>query len=415
VRAEIISVGTELLLGQIVDSNAPYVSRVLSTLGIDVFYRATVGDNAARLAEALRTALSRADMVITIGGLGPTQDDLTKETIAEVLGEQMVVDPESEKAIRAFFERRGLQSRNLSGLKQALKPETAIAIPNSAGTAPGAIVEKDGKIVIALPGPPGELLPMVDNSVIPYLSRKTIGAPTVIVSRILRVCGIGESAAEEKVKDLLAGENPTIAPYAQSGEVCFRITAKSSDRESALHMISDLEQKARERLGDYAYGADEETLEHVVVHSLIERKLKLALAESCTGGLIAHRVTNVPGSSNTLLAGIAAYSNAAKTDLLGVPEELIRKHGAVSPEVAEAMAEGAAARTGADIAVGVTGIAGPGGGTAEKPVGLVYVGLKTPDGLSSTRHIFGGSRLEIKQRSSNAALNLIRMYLLGKA
>ena len=410
-RAEMISVGTELLLGQIVDTNAPYLSTVLSALGIDVYYRITVGDNATRLAESLRTALSRAELVITIGGLGPTQDDLTKETIAEVLGERMVMDPESEKAIRAFFERRGLQSRKLSGLKQALKPETGIAIPNSVGTAPGVIVEKDGRIAIALPGPPGELVPMVEKSVIPYLSRKTLGAPTVLVSRILRVCGIGESAAEEKVKDLLSSRNPTIAPYAGAGEVQFRITAKAANRDEALGLISELEQKARERLGDYVYGADDETLESVVVHALIERKLTLALAESCTGGLIAHRVTNVPGSSETFLAGIVAYSNEAKTSFLDVPEELIRYHGAVSPEVAEAMADGAANRTGADIALGVTGIAGPGGGSAEKPVGLVYIGLRTPAGTSVTKNVFGGSRTEIKLRASQAALNLVRMHL----
>ena len=415
-RAEIISVGTELLLGQIVDTNAPYLSRVLPTLGIDVFYRVTVGDNSARLGETLRRALSRADLVITIGGLGPTQDDLTKETIAEVLDEQMVADPESERAIREFFERRGLPIAQ-SNLKQALKPETGIAIPNSVGTAPGMIIEKDGKVVIALPGPPGELVPMVENSVVPYLSRspRLTGAPTVLVSRVLRVSGIGESAAEEKVKDLLGSNNPTMAPYAQGGEVQFRISAKAPDRSAALCMISDLEEKARERLGDYIYGVDEETLESVVVHALIERKLKLALAESCTGGLIAHRVTNVPGSSDTFLAGIVAYSNAAKSELLGVPEELTRKHGAVSPEVAEAMANAAAERTGADVALGITGIAGPGGGMAAKPVGLVYVGLKTPAGVSSTKHIFGGSRLEIKLRSSHAALNAVRLYLLRNA
>ena len=410
-RAEMISVGTELLLGQIVDTNAPYLSTVLSALGIDVYYRITVGDNAARLAETLRTALSRADLVITIGGLGPTQDDLTKETIAEVLGEQMVIDPESEKVIRAFFERRGLQIAE-SNLKQALKPETGIAIPNSVGTAPGVIVEKDGKIVIALPGPPGELMPMVERSVIPYLSAKTLGAPTVLVSRILRVCGIGESAAEEKVKDLLSSRNPTIAPYAGAGEVTFRITAKAANTDEALGLISELEQKARERLGDYVYGADDETLESVVVHALIERKLTLALAESCTGGLIAHRVTNVPDSSNTFLAGIVAYSNKAKTDFLGVPEDLICAHGAVSPEVAEAMADGASSQTGADIALGVTGIAGPGGGTPAKPVGLVYMGLRTPEGTSVAKNLFGGSRTEIKLRASQAALNLVRMHLL---
>ena len=411
-RAEIISVGTELLLGQITDTNAPYLSRALSALGIDVFYRITVGDNTARLGETLERALTRADLVITIGGLGPTQDDLTKETIAEVLAERMAADPESEEAIRAFFERRGIQIAQ-SNLKQALKPESGIAIPNSVGTAPGTIVEKNGKIVIALPGPPSEFVPMVESSVIPYLSLKSTGAQTIILSRTLRVCGIGESAAEEKVKDLLGSANPTIAPYAMSGEVQFRITAKASDRDEALRMISGLESQARERLADLVYGVDDETLESVVVHALIERKLSLALAESCTGGLISHRVTNVPGSSETLLAGITAYGNAAKTKFLGVPKELIESHGAVSPEVAEAMAEGAAAQTGADLALGVTGIAGPGGGSLEKPVGLVYIGLKTPEGVNSTKNVFGGSRQEIKLRASQTALNLLRIYLLG--
>ena len=393
------------------DTNAPYLSRALSALGIDVFYRVTVGDNAARLAETLSRALSRADLVITIGGLGPTQDDLTKETIAEVLGEPMVVDPESEQVIRAFFDRRGLPIAQ-SNLKQALKPQSGSAIPNSVGTAPGTIVDKDGKIVIALPGPPSEFVPMVEKSVVPYLSHKTSGARTVIVSRSLRIVGIGESAMEEKVKDLIASTNPTLAPYAKSGECELRITAKAPDEESARPMIAELEQKVRERLGDFIYGVDEENLETVVVRMLVERKLKLALAESCTGGLVSHRVTNVPGSSDTFLAGIVSYSNAAKTKFLDVPEEVIREHGAVSPEVAHLMAEGAAARTGADIAVGITGIAGPGGGSPQKPVGLVYIGLKTPDGVEVCKNLFGGSRQEIKMRSSQAALNLVRMWML---
>lgn len=412
-RAEIISVGTELLLGQIVDTNAPYLSKVLSSLGIDIYHRATVGDNAARLADALETAVSRADLVITIGGLGPTQDDLTKGTIAHVLHEEMVMDPESEKAIRSFFDRRGIPVIQ-SNLKQALRPESGAAIPNDVGTAPGAVVEKDGKIIIALPGPPGEMIPMMENSVIPFLRDKVAqGTRAVIESRVLHVCGIGESAAEDKIKDLLATENPTIAPLAHSGEVHLRITAKSPDRQTAGRMISELESKVRERLGDYVYGVDEETLESVVVRMLVERKLKLALAESCTGGLVAHRITNVPGSSNVFVAGIVAYANDAKIRFLGVPEGLLRRHGAVSAETAEAMAEGAASRVGADVALGITGIAGPSGGTADKPVGLVFIGLRTPDGVRAVRNVFGGGRLEIKQRTSQAALNLLRTYLIG--
>jgi len=411
VRAEIISVGTELLLGQIVDTNAPYLSSVLSSLGIDVFYRVTVGDNPHRLAESLRTALSRADLVLTIGGLGPTQDDLTKETIAEVLGETMESDPESEKAIREFFEKRGIPIVQ-SNLKQALKPKSSRIMKNDMGTAPGIIAEKDGKIVAAFPGPPFEFIPMVDKGLVPYLSARTSGHPAVIVSRTLRVTGIGESSAEDRIKDLLDSRNPTIAPYAKSGEVHFRITAKAADTESALPMIEGLEEKARKRLGHYIYGIDDETLESVVVRMMIDRGLKLALAESCTGGLISNRITNVPGSSETFLAGLVTYSNQAKTDFLDVPAELIAAHGAVSPEVAEAMAAGAAARTGADAAISVTGIAGPGGGTEEKPVGLVYIGLKTPSGVTSSRHMFGSGRLQIRERSAQTALNILRVYLL---
>jgi nicotinamide-nucleotide amidase len=411
-RAEIISVGTELLLGQIVDTNAPHLSKALSALGIDLFYRVTVGDNPERLADTLRTALSRSDVVITIGGLGPTQDDLTKETIAEVIGEPMVMDPESEKAIREFFALRGVPTVP-SNLKQALKPASGMVIPNAMGTAPGIVAEKDGKIVAAFPGPPAEFIPMVDNFLIPYLTRKTAGHPSVIVSRTLRVVGIGESAAEDKIKDLLDSVNPTIAPYAKSGEVHFRITAKAPNAKAAAPMIESLEAKARERLGDFIYGIDEDNLETVIVRMLIERRLTLAMAESCTGGHISNRITNVPGSSHTFLASVVTYSNKAKTDFLDVPAEMIKAHGAVSSEVAEAMALGASARTGADIAVGVTGIAGPDGGTPEKPVGLVYIGLKTPDGITSTRNIYGGGRLQIKERAAQTALNLIRMYLRG--
>ncbi|HEY3297364.1 MAG TPA: competence/damage-inducible protein A [Armatimonadota bacterium] len=410
-RAEIISVGTELLLGQIVDTNAPYLSGVLSALGIDLYYRETVGDNTDRLAQTLRTALSRADVVITIGGLGPTQDDLTKETVAEVLGEPMIMDPESEKVIREFFERRGAAIVP-SNLKQALKPRSSMTIPNEMGTAPGIIAEKDGKIIATFPGPPAEFIPMVDKFLAPYLSRKNAGHPSVIVSRTLRVTGIGESAAEDRIKDLLDGTNPTIAPYAKSGEVHFRITAKAPSPEAALPLIEGLEAKTRDRLGNFVYGIDDETLEVVVVRKLIERGLTLALAESCTGGLISGRITNVPGSSETLLAGIVSYSNKAKTDFLDVPDDLLQAHGAVSPEVAEAMASGAAARTGADIALGITGIAGPTGGTPDKPVGLVYIGLKTPEGVISTRNMFGGGRLQIRERSAQTALNMIRMYLI---
>lgn len=412
-RAEIISVGTELLLGQIIDTNAPYLGKVLSALGIDVYYRVTVGDNCSRLADTLKTALGRADVVITIGGLGPTQDDLTKETIAEVLNERMMMDPASEESLRRFFEIRGLKIAD-SNLKQALIPECGMAVPNSMGTAPGIIVDNDGKIIIALPGPPNEFIPMVDGSIVSYLSGKTASSPSVIKSRVLRVIGIGESAAEEMIKDLLSGSNPSIAPYAKSAEVHFRITAKASDNDTAFQMIDELDRRTRDILGDYIYGVDEETLESVVVDMLRLKKAKLALAESCTGGMISNRITNIPGSSVVFLAGIVSYSNESKTSFLGVPIELIKAHGAVSSEVAMAMAEGAMRSTGADIAVSVTGIAGPDGATSEKPVGLVYIGFCTKEGVRAEKCIFGGSRQDVKYRTSQTALNLIRKHLMSR-
>lgn len=414
-RAEIISVGTELLLGQIVDTNVAYLSRMLSSIGIDIYYRSTVGDNAARLADTLKTALSRSDIVITIGGLGPTEDDLTKQTIADTLGDEMVMDPESEAKIRAFFERRGLPIAE-SNLKQALGPKHGEVLPNDVGTAPGALFEKNGKIVMALPGPPGEMIPMVDRHVTPILSERaaSISGRSVIKSRVLRVCGIGESAAEQKVKDLLASGNPSLAPYAKGGEVHFRVTAKASSEDEAERLIAGLESRVCERLGDLIYGIDEETLESVVVRMLIERKLTLGLAESCTGGIVANRITNVPGSSEAFLGGIVAYANEAKMKFLGVPEETLRAHGAVSPETADAMAEGAARNIGTDIALGITGVAGPGGGSAEKPVGLVYIALKTPSGVEVTKNMYGGSREDIKMRASQTALNILRQWLMGK-
>lgn len=410
-RAEIISVGTELLLGQIIDTNAPFISQALSALGIDIYFRETVGDNKDRLGEVLKRAFDRSDIVIAIGGLGPTQDDLTKETIAEVLGDRMINDLESEKSLRAFFIDRGLEIAE-NNLKQALIPESGWAIPNPNGTAPGIIVEKNGKIAIALPGPPNEFEPMVTDYVVPYLRKKTGSNSSVILSRVLRVVGIGESDAETKIKSLLSSSNPTIAPYAKNGEVHLRITAKAPSHEEAEKMIDELDAKVREILGDYVYGVDDETLESVVVNMLREKKISLALAESCSGGLIANRVTNIPGSSEVFLAGVVSYSNEAKAEILGVPWELITTHGAVSAEVALAMAAGAKKITNADIAVSATGIAGPGGGTPEKPVGLVYLAIDTPNGARVERNLFRGGRLDVKYRTSQTALNMIRIYLM---
>lgn len=410
-RAEIISVGTELLLGQTVDTDAVYISRLFAELGIDLHLRSTVGDNFERVVDAVRAALSQVDLVVTIGGLGPTEDDLTKEAVAEALGVELVSDEAAANRIKQFFVSRGLimPARNL---KQALVPREGRGFANDVGTAPGAVFEHEGKIVIVLPGPPQEFVPMVEECVLPYLREKTGVAPSIIKSRVLKIVGLGESAVEEQVIDLLETKNPTVAPLAHMGEVHLRITAKAEDADTAGLMIREVELKLRERLGDVVFGADEETLEQVVIEKLIEQNQTIAVAESCTGGLLAHRLTNISGSSAALLAGIVAYSNESKIKFLEAPREIIDEHGAVSHETAKAMALGVRTVTGADIGMGITGIAGPGGATTTKPVGLVYIALSTEEGVSSVEYRFSGNRLDVKASGAQAALVMLRRHLL---
>jgi len=412
VRAEIISVGTELLLGQIVDTNAAYLSKLLPEFGIDLHYRVTVGDNESRLSEALRLALSRADVVFTIGGLGPTQDDLTKETVAHIVGDEMKLDEECASHLRAFFAARGIEMPQ-TNLKQAMVPGRGKTLSNPLGTAPGAAFEtEDGKVVIVLPGPPREFVSMVDERVAPYLRERVGKAPGVIRSRVLRLAGIGESSVEDRVKHLLSGTNPTVAPLASPGEVHLRITAKAASSAEAEAVIDEMDARLVSTLGDRVFGRDDQTLERVVVESLIARKLTLAIAESCTGGLVADRITDVPGCSATFVVGVVSYSDEAKKDLLGVPEQLLASHGAVSEEVARAMAEGVRMALGADVGLSTTGIAGPTGATATKPVGLVYMALATAGGTAAQRHQFAGGRTDVKLRASQAALDMLRMSLV---
>lgn len=399
-----------MLLGQIVDTNAAYLSSLLPQFGIDLHYRVTVGDNEARLADALRTALSRADIVFTIGGLGPTADDLTKETVAAVVGDEMVLHEESAERLRAFFAARGVEMPE-ANLKQAMIPKRGRILANPLGTAPGAAFETDDKVVIVLPGPPREFVAMVDSQVAPYLRERVGEGAEVIRSRILRIAGLGESSVAEMVKQFLEGSNPTVAPLAAAGEVHLRITAKAASAAEADAMIDETDARISAILGDAIFGRDEQSLESVVVERLIERRLTLATAESCTGGLIGNRITDISGSSKTYLVGFVTYSNQAKKEILGVDEQLLDKHGAVSREVARAMAEGARAVSGADIAISVTGIAGPTGGTAAKPVGLVYMALAAADGTIAFEHRFSGSRMDIKLRASQAALNMLRLHL----
>jgi nicotinamide-nucleotide amidase len=411
-NAEVISVGTELLLGQIVDTDAVFLAQMLSRLGINLYYRTTVGDNQQRLHAALQLAFSRADLVITIGGLGPTQDDLTKEAVAKAVGDTFVMD----EAHLAWLQKRmaGWGQENVpdSFWKQAWVPKHGRGLPNTVGTALGALFEKDGKAAVCLPGPPNELIPMAESSLEPYLLEKTAGNRTVILSRTLRIAGMGESQVEELAKDLMASENLTVAPYAKTGEVHLRVTTRAGTTEEAEALIGPCVAALRERLGTVVYGVDDETLENVVVGMLTLLGQSLALAESCTGGLIAKRLTDVPNASHVFGLGLVTYSNEAKTEFLGVTPETLAQFGAVSSQTAKAMAIGARMAGKADLGLSVTGIAGPGGGSDTKPVGTVHIGLAWDEGLISQQHHLLGNRADIAYQASQNALALVRRFLL---
>lgn len=409
-RCEILSIGTEILLGDILNTNAQYLSRRLADLGISVFFHTTVGDNPKRLKDALEIAFSRSDMVIATGGLGPTTDDLTKEVSAEYFGRKLILHEESFQRIKSFFEKRGLPLTE-GNIKQAYIIEGSKVIPNDWGTAPGIILEENNKVLILLPGPPREMIPMFENYVVPYLTSFSSG---VICSRVLRVCGIGESFMEEKVKDLILNStNPTIAPYAKEGEAILRITAKAESKEKAEEMIEGVVKKIRERLGDYIYGEGDTTLEEVLVKLLIERSLTISVAESCTGGLISARFVNVPGVSKVFKGSIIAYSNDVKIKELGISEDILRDFGAVSSQCAMEMAKNIAFKMGTNIGLSATGIAGPEGGTPDKPVGLVYLGLYINGKISYKELKLSGDRNRIRLYTTVNALDFVRRGILG--
>lgn len=411
---EILSVGTELLLGSIVNTNAQYLSRRLSELGFNVYYTTAVGDNPARLKAALETAAGRADAVITTGGLGPTVDDLTKETIAEYCGVKCVHDEESRQRIIDRMAKSGNELSEIpeNNYKQAEMPEGCIILKNDNGTAPGAIIEGNNCTFIMMPGPPSEMKPMFDDSVEPYLKKFSDG---VIRSKTLWVFGLGESKVDEMLGDLMnSAQNPTVAPYAKTGQVELRITAKADTVEAAKEMLKPVEKQIRDILGDKVYGTGRDnTMENVVVTLLREKGLIAATAESCTGGLIAERLTRIPGSSECFKCGYVTYSNEQKSKLLGVKEETLESVGAVSEETALEMSKGAKEASGADIAVAVTGIAGPDGGSDEKPVGLVYISICTSDFHKAYKFNFAGNRDMVRERTSLYALDLIRRCALG--
>ncbi len=407
---ELISVGTEILLGNIVNTNAAYLAEKCAGLGLSCYYQTVVGDNEDRLFETLKTALSRSDIVILSGGLGPTQDDLTKETAAKVMGKELFMDQHSKKRISDFFEKRNIDITD-NNWKQAMMPKGAIIIDNENGTAPGVIMEENGKTVILLPGPPNELIPMFEKDIAPYLNEKT---PDMIYSQTVKICGIGESKAEAMIEDLLKEQtNPTIAPYAKTGEVHLRVTAKAQDEKTAKKLCKPIVKELKSRFGEKVYSTQEDmTLEKAVVDLLLANHLTVATTESCTGGLLAARLINVPGVSEVFKAGYVTYSNKAKRKLVGVKKAQLLKYGAVSDVVAKEMAKGAAIFTKADVTVSVTGLAGPDGGTKEKPVGLVYIACNVKGNVEVKEYHFSGSREKIRQYSVASALTLLRQCVL---
>lgn len=413
--AEIIAVGTELLLGQIVDTNSVYISRKLAEIGVEVYFKSCVGDNRRRFEAVLRLALSRSDLVIVTGGLGPTEDDITASSVASVLGRQLVCSEAVASDIERYFARTGRKPA-ANNLKQAMVMADSIVIRNEVGTAPGQIVKDRDKTVVLLPGVPLEMTWMMETSVIPHLKAEGLAGDQVISSRVLRVAGIGESSLVSEIADILDCQtNPTIAPLAVDGLVDLRITAKASGEALALEMIDSIAATIRDRMGVLVYGEDGEGLAAVVGSLLAERGLTVALAESCTGGLLGKMMTDVQGSSRYFLGGVVTYSNESKAKLLRVPDEVLREHGAVSRQTAVAMSLGVRELMGSSVSVSVTGVAGPGGGSAMKPVGLVYVAVACNSALSVARFMFSGNREQVRRRTSVAALNLLRRVLLPES
>lgn len=410
-RAEIIAVGTEILLGDIVNTNAQFLARELAGVGIEVFRQTVVGDNPERLRRAFEDALANCDMVITTGGLGPTEDDLTKETACEVLGMSPVLHEPSLAALEAFFKKIGREIAK-SNYKQVYFPEEATVLSNPNGTAPGAILPKDGKTVIVLPGPPREMRPMYINLVKPYLLGMGNG---VIASETVRVLGVGESSAAERLKDLIEnGHNPTVAPYAKEEDVVFRITAKAQSYDDAQELIAPIKAEVERRLGIDAYAEGEDaTIQAVVAGLLNGKNLTIAVAESCTGGQIASRLVECSGISANLLEGTVAYTDDAKVRRLGVKRESLEKYTAVSEAVAAEMAQGAAGMTGADIGLSTTGYAEGGDGVPDDMAGVVFVGITYNGRTQVKRCSFTGDRNTVRRKASVAALDLVRRCVLS--
>ena len=409
--AELIAVGTELLLGNIANTDAQMISQGLSQLGINVYYHTVVGDNPQRVRQAVDIARGRADILITTGGLGPTCDDLTKVAVAQAFGKELVYHEPSAQRIRERFAQRGTPVTE-NNFQQAMVPEGCTVLDNDWGTAPGVAFQADGTHVLMLPGPPRECAMMFLHRALPYLQQLADG---VIASRTVKTFGIGESAAEALLRDLMnALHNPTLAPYAKPTGTELRITAHAPTREEALRLIAPVEEQVKAILGDKVIGVDVDSLEEVCFALLKDRGLTVGTAESCTGGLLAKLLTDLPGSSAVFRGGVVSYTNGVKAGLLGVPQDLLDRYGAVSPQVAEAMARGAKASLGCDIALSTPGVAGPDADDRGNPIGLVYLGLAWGDQCQVTEFRAGPvERERVRRQAAQTALDLLRRHLTG--
>ena len=408
---ELISVGTELLLGNIVNTNTQFLAEQCALLGLSMYHQVTVGDNRERLSEAVRTALGRSDVVILTGGLGPTEDDLTKEVCAEVMGFALKEDSHTKKRIEEYLKNSVFKVIPDNNWKQAMVPEGAIVLDNDNGTAPGLILEKNQKAAVLLPGPPGELYPLFKKQVFPYLKKRQ---PEILRSQMVKICGVGESQVEDKLLDLIDKQtNPTIATYAKTGEVHLRVTARARSEEEAKKLVKPVVKEIKSRFGDNVYSVrEEETLEMAVVKLLQKHELTVTTAESCTGGLLAGRLVNVPGASEVFREGFITYSNKAKRKYLDVNKSTLKKYGAVSSETAREMAIGGVFAADCDVCVAVTGIAGPDGGTEEKPVGLVYIATYMKEKVTVKKFQFKGNRAKVREQAVVRALDLLRRSIL---
>lgn len=408
---ELISVGTEILLGNIVNTNSAYLSEKCALLGLNVYYQDVVGDNEGRMRDVICTALNRSDVVILTGGLGPTEDDITKEVTADLMGMPLEEDSHSRKLIDKYlkeYEKNNPQRRiTKNNYKQAMVPKGAIVLDNHNGTAPGLILEKKGKTAILLPGPPNEMKPMFEEYIVPYLQKNQ---PEIIVSQMVKISGIGESQVAEEIQDLIESQtNPTIAPYAKTGEVHLRVTASAENEKACKKLIKPVVKELKKRFGENIFATDEsKTLEEAVIDLLKEKDLKLSLAESLTGGMIAQRIVNVSGASDVFGYGFVTYSNKAKHKCLGVKKSTLKEKGAVSAKCAREMAKGACKESGADISISVTGLAGPGGGTKETPVGTVFMGCCYEGRTIAKEFHFTGNRMRIREQTTAHALAMLR-------